>query len=176
MGVRGLTTYIQQNRQYLVNYELPHNSILMLDGDSVAANIFLQCLDKKSCFGGDYEIYAKGIVNFFTMLLDCKVTPYVLLDGAVEKRKFKTILNRMEERVKNSLKLNCTNEEKHAIYPLFLWPVFKDVLQKMSIPMVICDYECDGEVANIAKQLNSPVLSNMILIILYLMLLLYLFI
>lgn len=74
MGVRGLTTFINRNENYYMdNYVLPPNSVLVLDGESVAANIFTQYLRvRNTFFGGDYEIYADAIINFSICSLTAK--------------------------------------------------------------------------------------------------------
>lgn len=161
MGVRGLTTFILQRKEiFLEEYELPQNSCLVIDGNSMALNIFLSTFRKRSAIcGGDYDIYANAVNKFFKMLLACKITAYVIFDGATEKKKNKVIMKRVEEMLKASLKITCDNEADYTLFPLCLPMVFREVLKKLEIAAVNCDFECDREAATIAKQLNCPVLA-----------------
>lgn len=161
MGVRGLTTYINYNEMfYLDNYTIPPNSILLLDGESVAANIYVQHLEvRNTIFGGDYEIYADAIIKFFNMLFDCKIVPYVVCSGATEARKVDTLMERMRARNNRIIEANSRTEVYEPIFPLFIGEVFRNVLKTLNVKMVVCDFEADLEVANIAKELNAPVLS-----------------
>lgn len=161
MGVRGLTTFINRNENlYLDRYVIPQNSILVLDGESVAANIYVQNVRvRNTFFGGDYEIYADAVEKFFKMLFDCKITPYVVCSGATESRKVDTLMDRMRARINRIMQLDGRTEVDEPIYPLFIGEVFRDTLKKLNVKMVICDFEADLEAANIAKELNVPVLS-----------------
>lgn len=161
MGVRGLTTFINRNENlYLERYVIPQKSILVLDGESVAANIYVQHVRvRNTFFGGDYEIYADAVEKFFKMLFDCKITPYVVCSGATESRKVDTLMDRMRARINRIMQLDGRTEVDEPIYPLFIGEVFRDTLKKLNVKMVICDFEADLEAANIAKELNVPVLS-----------------
>lgn len=161
MGVRGLTTFINRNENlYMDRYVIPQNSVLILDGESVAANIYLQNLKiRNTYFGGDYEIYASAVIKFFNMLFDCKITPYVVCSGATELRKVDTLTQRMIARINRIMQLDCRTEVNEPIYPLFIGEVFRDTLKKLNVKIVVCDFEADLEAASIAKELDVPVLS-----------------
>lgn len=93
------------------------------------------------------------------MLFDCKIIPYVVCSGATESRKVDTLMERMKARINRIIQLDGRTEEDEPIYPLFIGEVFRDVLKKLNVKMVVCDFEADLEAANIAKQLDAPVLS-----------------
>lgn len=156
MGVCGLTTYIKNNkRKYLKTHHL-HNCNLILDGNSVATNLYTQSC-QESAFGGDYDKYFEFVKEFFKLLSKCMVTPYVIFDGGYEKRKIQTVRNRMKEKVE------CTRDVlpfTHSYsFPLFMRLVFREALIEMGIRFAQNDFEADDEIAAIARQLNCPVLS-----------------
>lgn len=156
MGVRGLTTYIKNNqRKYLKTHRL-HNCNIILDGNSIATNLYKACC-QESVFGGDYDKYFEYVKEFFKLLSKCMVTPYVIFDGGYEKRKIETVRKRLKE------KIACARDVlpfTHSYsFPLFMRIVFREVLIDMGIRFAQNDFEADDEIAAIARQLNCPVLS-----------------
>lgn len=156
MGVRGLTTYIKKNqRKYMKTYHL-HNCNLVLDGYSIATNLYIMsCCE--SAFGGDYDKFFEFVKGFFKLLSKCMVTPYVIFDGGYEKRKMDTVRKRMKD------KIACLRDvmpfTQSRSFPLFMRGVFREVVIEMGIKFAQSDFEADDEIAAIARQLNCPVLS-----------------
>lgn len=159
MGVRGLTTFIAKNaHKYLKRYEL-HDTYLVIDGNNIASHLYKWHCTKNDCFGGDYDSYAKVIYDFFKLLEDCNVIPLVIFDGGYEYKKFKTVFSRLKNKVKVVSHLNSVTERSVSMFPLFLRDVFVDIILKLNVKSVRCDFEADYEMACLARSLNCPVLS-----------------
>ncbi|KAK4880133.1 hypothetical protein RN001_008279 [Aquatica leii] len=159
MGVRGLTTFIaNRSDAYLRKYKL-HDTYLVIDGNSLAANLYQTNRTRNDCFGGDYDKYEKTICKFFDILLQCNITPLIILDGAYEKKKLRTVFERLRNKVKTFEKINSTNQTYHKVFPLFVRELFVEVVLRLGIKVIRCDFEADYELACLARTLNCPVLS-----------------
>ncbi|XP_076755143.1 single-strand DNA endonuclease protein asteroid isoform X2 [Xylocopa sonorina] len=159
MGIPGLTTYVN-NRSYLYlkYYEL-HDTYLVIDGNSIICQLYLNCARCNCVFGGDYDNYAQHVSNFFDDLLKCKVTPLVVIDGGCEDKKMKTIISRTKEKIRTASFFDISSQLRMKFFPLLLTDVFKDVLREKNIRHVQCLFEADKDIAAAAKILNCPVLS-----------------
>ncbi|KAL1494668.1 hypothetical protein ABEB36_010234 [Hypothenemus hampei] len=159
MGVRGLTTFINNRAHlYLIDYEL-HDCNVVIDGNSLAATLYKWHCKSNDCFGGDYDKFAVVIENFFQMLWECNVFPYVILDGGYEKRKLKTVIDRMQNKILAAEALHPMTKGSESSFPLFLREVFVDVVLKLNLKVARCEFEGDMEIAAIAQMLNCPVIS-----------------
>ncbi|XP_072394244.1 protein asteroid-like [Diabrotica undecimpunctata] len=159
MGIRGLTTFIQNRAHlYLENYEL-HDSNIVIDGNSIACQLYKWHTSSHDCFGGDYDKFRRAIHDFFDLLNQCNITPYVVLDGGYEHRKVNTVISRMKKKIKSANQLNCVTETSISVFPLLIKQTFRDVLAELKMKHVGCDFEGDTETSNIARTLNCPVLS-----------------
>lgn len=160
MGIRGLTTFIQsRSHLYMDRFEL-HDTNFVIDGNAVACQLYRwHCTYANDCFGGDYDKYGKVILDFFQLLFDCNITPYVVFDGGYESKKVATVITRMKNKISTAAALDSVSEGSYSVFPLFLRDCFEEVLTKLGIKKVRCDYEGDSETANMARALNCPVLS-----------------
>ncbi|XP_075213309.1 single-strand DNA endonuclease protein asteroid [Lycorma delicatula] len=160
MGVRGLTTYIANNhRKYLKKYKL-HNCYVIIDGNSLACQLFVKFTSKARCaFGGDYDKYVQYVRDFFLLLSKCDVKAIVLFDGGYEPRKINTVISRMSDRIAALSHVTPGSQNSAIIFPLLMRVVFKQILKEMNIPFVQCDFEADQEIASLAYKYNCPVLS-----------------
>ncbi|XP_023942361.2 protein asteroid [Bicyclus anynana] len=158
MGVRGLTTYINNKRDlYLKKYHL-HDTNLVIDGHNLCAQLFKD-LNTFSAFGGDYDKIASYTKTFFKNLRKCNVTPYVVFDGCHERRKLRTVLSRLRSKLKGTVLLDPVTQDSLKIFPYMLRDIFREVLIEMEISYTICEFEADDEIAALARHLNCPVLS-----------------
>lgn len=156
MGVRGLTTFIKNHEnKYFKKYKL-HNCTVLLDGNSVASNLFIWS-NIESAFGGDYDKFAKYIKEFFKVLKKCEVSPLVLFDGGYEQRKLRTVYSRMKDKLRSARDAQPLSGSLN--FPLFMRIVFREVLSELNIPFAQCDFEADDELAALARQLQCPVVS-----------------
>ncbi|XP_017021970.1 protein asteroid [Drosophila kikkawai] len=157
MGVRGLTSYIAQRAEiYLKPFEL-HSSALVIDGDNLACNLYKDVTGSYSAFGGDYDDFYRAVVQFFQVLAECSIRPYVLMDGGYEERKLRTVATRLRGKISVIKKINPT--DSITLFPLHLKEVFVDAVRDCGVPVMRCVFEADDELAALARKLNCPVLS-----------------
>ncbi|XP_076172624.1 inactive serine protease scarface isoform X4 [Ptiloglossa arizonensis] len=81
MGIRGLTTYIENHSDYYLKYYELCDTYLVIDGCNIYRKIYDTSENMNCKFGGDYDKYAQCVSNFFDDLKKCNVTPLVLFDG-----------------------------------------------------------------------------------------------
>ena len=159
MGIPGLMTYIAQHSDiYLRNYIL-HDTYLVIDGNSVASQLYSREAKGNCCFGGDYDKYAYCVSNFFDDLLKCKVTPLVIIDGGSEDKKLSTIYKRTKDRIHTASNLTPSRQARTQLFPLLLKEVFKNAAQQKGIKCAQSLFEADDDIASVARILNCPVLS-----------------
>lgn len=158
MGVRGLTTYVNLNQDVFLQYYLLHDTNLVVDGNSMCAQLY-RSLNCFSAFGGDYDKYAAFVRNFLKGFRKCNITPYVVFDGSHESRKLKTVHNRLRSKIRSASRLDVVTQGSLQIFPLLVRDVFKQILVEMNIPYTVCEFEADDEIATLARHLNCPVLS-----------------
>lgn len=158
MGVRGLTTYINQKKKEFLEDHLLYDCCLVIDGHSLCAQLF-RLLNSFVAFGGDYDKFGSYVRNFFKNLRKCNVTPYVLFDGSHEKRKLKTIYSRLRSKIYGASKLDPVTQGSIQIFPLLFRDVFIEALVDMNVAYTVCEFEADDELAAMARHLNCPVLS-----------------
>lgn len=157
MGVRGLTSFIARHAEYYLKpYEL-HDCNLVIDGDNLACNLYKDVSGKNSAFGGDYDSFYRSVVEFFHVLSECNIRAYVLMDGGYEKKKLRTVWQRMRGKIAGIKKIDPLNS--HHIFPLMMREVFVDAVNDCNIPVMRCAFEADEELAALSRKLNCPVLS-----------------
>ena len=158
MGIRGLTSFIDDHPELLTGFHL-HDTQIVIDGNNLYH--FLYYYFHIPCeYGGDYDQFARCCTAFFTALDSCNVTPYVVFDGAyaADGSKFETSLARARERVHMS---NIVAHGRRAkILPILTHSCFVRVLQRLGIEYVTCDFEADHQIAALARHWNCPVLTN----------------
>lgn len=155
MGVRGLTTYIAKNEdRYLNSFEL-HDCDLVIDGDSLSCQLYKST---NSAFGGDYDHFFRTICNFFGLLKQCNITPYVLLDGGYQPRKLCTVKHRLRAKVGAIKHLNLYNCQ--STFPILMRDVFVEAMEHCQVHYMRCIFEADDEVAALSRKLKCPVLSS----------------
>ncbi|XP_017772672.1 PREDICTED: protein asteroid [Nicrophorus vespilloides] len=159
MGVRGLASYVDKNsKQYLRTYDL-HDTYLVIDGNNLAAQLYVKHTICYDCFGGEYDTYRRTIKDFFDILKTCNVTPLIVFDGCYENKKLKTIYSRVNARIQMVSKLNAYTESASTVFPLFLRELFTEVVLSLGLKAVRCDFEADYEMACMASTLDCPLLS-----------------
>lgn len=99
MGIPGLTTYISKNSGFFYKENPLHDTLLLVDGNSLACQIYLTLTVTNSAFGGDYERFRHSIEKFMKLLLSCNILPIVVFDGGYERRKLKTTLSRLKNTI-----------------------------------------------------------------------------
>lgn len=79
MGVKGLTTFVEGNHNFLQNHKFK-NSRLVVDGCSLYFYLYFNHgLDQ--LHGGDYDAFACLLNQFLSALAACNIQAFVVLDG-----------------------------------------------------------------------------------------------
>ena len=128
MGVRGLFTYVTEN-QLLADHRLA-DTILVIDGPNLQHGLysrFLRTHDDRA-FGGDYTHLAVYIGAFFDALLECGVTPVVIMDGSFRPDKLVKKLERFDQAITTAYQIyqGCRTEGE-MISSVMNGHVFKQV-------------------------------------------------
>lgn len=158
MGVHGLTSYVEGNRQFFTELKL-RNTHLVIDGCSLYFRLYFTTgLDQIR--GGDYDEFAKVVQRFFAALSSCNVSPFVVFDGGMDEtdKKFKTLRDRALSKINEAHSLSRGSHG--SVLPLLTREVFKQVLCELGVPLVQCISEADFEIASLAHQWRCPVLTN----------------
>ncbi|XP_015911581.2 single-strand DNA endonuclease ASTE1 [Parasteatoda tepidariorum] len=159
MGVRGLSRFIEECN-FGRCFEL-HDTSVIIDGCSL-----LHCLYASSgaayIYGGDYDVYAACIINYFSCLKECNIEPIVIFDGGYDKsdRMLQKLLERQKHKLKNIKKFLENKESSTEVLPINAFEVFKNTLSEMGILYAQCDYEGDNQMASLAVHYGCPILSE----------------
>ena len=161
MGVRGLSTYLSQRRDFFDSKELRDTEVI-IDGNNLRFQLYRQCRGLNDCFGGDYDKYYKFVRQFFEKLKSCNISPVIVLDGAFEKdnRKIPTVISRINEHTKRAVACNPVNQSRNRVFPVFAQEVFIDVLRDLDIEVHQSSFEADEVIAHMAYSRSCPVVSN----------------
>ncbi|XP_040908776.1 protein asteroid homolog 1 [Toxotes jaculatrix] len=158
MGVQGLTTYVEGNRHFLQDVKF-RDSRLVIDGCSLYFRLYFNLgLDQQH--GGDYDAFARLLIQFLAALAACNIQPYVVLDGGMDPsdKKFPTLRQRLQSKIRESD--NIAHGRNGSVLPILTRDVFVQVLIQRKVPLVQCPAEADWEIACLAHQWNCPVLTN----------------
>lgn len=159
MGVFGLTSYISKNEsEFLKDHKL-HNCSILIDGNAAASLIYSHYTKCIHAFGGDYDKFAYCVKEFVALLRKCNIYACFIFDGGYEKRKLKTVVDRLKLNIGICSQFKNKYRESKC-FPLLLRDVFKDVLRSINVPVIQCNFEADQELVVLARILNCPVISN----------------
>ncbi|XP_078124671.1 single-strand DNA endonuclease ASTE1 isoform X1 [Sander vitreus] len=158
MGVQGLTTYVEGNRNFLQDVKF-RDSRLVIDGCSLYFRLYFNHgLDQQH--GGDYDAFACLLTQFLSSLAACNIQPFVVLDGGIDPsdKKFPTLRQRLQSKIREADSLS--HGRNGSVLPILTRDVFIQVLIQRGVPLVQCPAEADWEIACLAHQWNCPVLTN----------------
>ncbi|XP_033950116.1 single-strand DNA endonuclease ASTE1 [Pseudochaenichthys georgianus] len=158
MGVHGLTTYVEGNRNFLHDVKF-RDSRLVIDGCSLFFRLYFNYgLDQQH--GGDYDAFTCLLSQFLSALEACNIQPYVVLDGGIHPsdKKFPTLRQRLQSKIKEADSLS--HGRNGSVLPLLTRSVFIEVLIQRGVPLVQCPAEADWDIACLAHQWKCPVLTN----------------
>lgn len=162
MGIRGLSSYVQERSSKLLKpYEL-HNQPLVVDGNNLMFFALLSCRRHNCCFGGDYNILAEHVRDILRLFKKCRVDLVVVFDGGLDVggRKAAERMERSRRKLIASLKVLPSNQHRMSVLPLLFTIVFRDVLEEFGVQVIQHYCEADAEIAALARGLQCPVLSN----------------
>lgn len=155
MGIGGLSSYINQHSyEFLQQFQL-YDTRLAIDGQNIANEIYASNCD--SFFGGDYAVFSKLASDFFDELLECRVTPIVVMDGGTDEEKISSYDQDMKRNIRTISNLSA--HKKTDIAPFCLYEAFLQVARKKNIICVMALFDADAETAFVARFLDCPVLS-----------------
>lgn len=159
MGVRGLATLVDDNKEELLSDHKLHDTRVIIDGSNLYHFLYYH-YNIPVQYGGDYDHYARKCKHFFSMLRRCSVEPYIVFDGGYnpDDRKLPIVLERMESR-RLRAGLICL-KGRGCVLPILCYETFREVLVEMGIAHVSSMYEADREIAVLAHRWKCPVLSN----------------
>ena len=159
MGVRGLSTFIDDNKNIFLSDHKLHDTRVVIDGSNLFHFLYYHYKISHQ-FGGDYDHFARKCKRFFNILKECKITPFVVFDGGYDPddRKLPEVLNRMNDRRKRVGLIIAKG--RGCVLPILTYETFRQVLLELNIAHVSCVYEADREIAVLAKKWKCPVLSN----------------
>ncbi|XP_061598632.1 protein asteroid homolog 1 [Cololabis saira] len=158
MGVHGLTTYVEGNRNFLQDVKF-RDSRLVIDGCSLYFRLYFNHgLDQQH--GGDYDAFTHLLTQFLSALAACNIQAYVVLDGGMDPsdKKFPTLRQRLQAKIKEADSIS--HGRGGSVLPLLTRDVFIQVLIQMGIPVFQCPAEADWDIACLAHHWNCPVLTN----------------
>ncbi|XP_071390724.1 single-strand DNA endonuclease ASTE1-like [Centroberyx affinis] len=159
MGVQGLCRLIEANSQIYQDVCF-RDSRLLIDGSNLRHWLYFRSgLDQNH--GGEYAAFEDLIGKFVKALEDCRIQPYVVLDGGTDitGNRLDTLRSRAKDRIRRA---HTAAEEGGwgSILPPLANQVFKQTLARLEVPVAQCFGEADREIAALASEWKCPVLSN----------------
>ncbi|XP_067093316.1 single-strand DNA endonuclease ASTE1-like [Osmerus mordax] len=158
MGVRGLTSLVDDNGHILQDVSFKNNK-LVIDGCNLYYLLYFdEQLDQSH--GGDYDSFEGLICGFIKALRENGIEPYVVVDGGSDytDKKFETLKQRAEEKIHKAHDVSVGR--RGNVLPLIIKRVFSQVLTRLKVPFAKSIAEADREIASLAREWNCPVLSN----------------
>lgn len=157
MGVKKLTTFVDQNYQWQTK-NLSQNKIV-IDGYSLCYQLYFANHRRTGHLGGDYHEFYLTVRDYFYRLQYYSIEPHIVMDGVYHDRcKDATLRQRYIDRNKSIAKLGSSKFTD--VLPLFGGTVFIDAIRDMRLKFVVSDGEADSDIVSLANHLRCPVLSN----------------
>ncbi|VDP71780.1 unnamed protein product [Echinostoma caproni] len=167
MGVKGLTSYVNQNSANFADFQL-HNTWVVIDAMNFIHYVYIdKGLDTQ--FNGENFDLQIAIIKVLRVFQRCLVRPVFLFDGCHVTAKLSTQLNRARDRLQTSrtvahlaLKRPDANHTslRVPILPPLAPLVLAQTLTALHIPFVVSDRESDEDAVGLAMHLRCPVISN----------------
>ncbi|TDH11236.1 hypothetical protein EPR50_G00058810 [Perca flavescens] len=159
MGVQGLCTLLENHRDVYRDVRF-RQSRLVIDGCNLIYLLYFDSgLDQNH--GGEYAAFDALIEKFVKALRDCRITPYVVLDGGSDytDKKLETVTERAKDRIIRAHQAAVEGSHE-GILPRLVKGVFKQTLARLEVPVAKCYGEADQEIAALASEWQCPVLSK----------------
>ncbi|XP_029360811.1 single-strand DNA endonuclease ASTE1 isoform X2 [Echeneis naucrates] len=159
MGVQGLCSLLDSHGRIYRDVQF-RTSQLVVDGNNLLHLLYNRSgLDHNH--GGQYGAFEELIESFVRTLRDCKISPYVVLDGGTDPsdKKLETVTQRILRRIRKAHQAAVEGKNENILPPLTTM-VFKQSLARLEVPVAQCFGEADQEIAALANKLGCPVLSD----------------
>lgn len=162
MGVKGLSPFLYNREEAFFDTVRLKDCKVVVDGNVLRYRLYECCPDINSCFGGDYDKYARYIKKFFQLLLDNNIVPTVVFDGghAKDNKKLTTTVSRLNAMTRQSVDCNAENQGENKVFPIFIGEVFQEVLTELGIKMLQSSDAAAEVIAQLGITDNCPVISN----------------
>ncbi|CAK8683992.1 unnamed protein product [Clavelina lepadiformis] len=158
MGVRGLTTFIDERQRIHLLRTKFSEQCFVIDGSSLIYHIYDEAqLDTRH--GGDYAQFQKTVKHFFAQLKRCETRSIVILDGASDERKRLTHINRMQNNIEY-LHAIMVEHKRKLLLPILAREMFQQTLEELKVPFCYSLHDADQEIAAAANKFNAFVVSN----------------
>ncbi|CAB4069852.1 unnamed protein product [Lepeophtheirus salmonis] len=131
MGVRGLTAFM--NEYGCFEDVTITNKRLIIDGNNLRFVLLQRRVN--TYYGSDYDKYGDAVKAWFDRLIENGNSIILIFDGVAEDIKHKTAVAHVFVKVAKS-------------YP------------SEKVAVIQTHFECDNVMANLAKKLNAPVMTN----------------
>ncbi|ORX34024.1 hypothetical protein BD324DRAFT_638071 [Kockovaella imperatae] len=176
MGVRGLATFIKDNRQSLCSYRQfsedvagPSSRIpIVIDAWGLVFQLYLSCLPWAS--GGEYLRFSRLIKRFVDAWRKVGLEPVIVFDGTAPSAKHATIISRLERSFTISALFYTTSVESRsrpsfsrseAILPPLALHTFIHTVESLKVKTHFTPFgEADGIIVAIANDLGGYVLGQ----------------
>ncbi|XP_034729839.1 protein asteroid homolog 1-like [Etheostoma cragini] len=158
MGVQGLCTLLENHQDVYRDVRFRRNR-LVIDGCNLLHLLYFDSgLDQNH--GGEFAAFEALIEKFVKALSDCRITPYVVLDGGSDytDKKLETVTERATDRVNRAHKAAVEGSHQ-GILPQLANIVFIQTLARLEVQVAKCYGEADQEIAALASEWRCPVLS-----------------
>uniref|UniRef100_A0A8C3A8A8 Asteroid homolog 1 n=1 Tax=Cyclopterus lumpus TaxID=8103 RepID=A0A8C3A8A8_CYCLU len=159
MGVQGLTSLVDAHRRIYRDVQF-RESRLVIDGCNLLYKLYFDFgLDQNH--GGEYATFEVLIEKFVKALRECRISPYVVLDGGSDytDKKLQTLTLRAKNRIKKAHQA-AEGNQREGVLPQLVKLVFKQTLDRLEVPLAQCYGEADREIAALAREWRCPVLSQ----------------
>ncbi|XP_064400537.1 protein asteroid homolog 1-like [Halichondria panicea] len=158
MGIRTLTTYMNEKGHFEFVTLKKVSSRIVIDGFSLSYQLFC------GIGWGDYCEFYEKVLDFFTMLKSIGIEAYVVVDGIdYENEKAATSDDRVLQRLRMLSRAKSQIEQlkkNKMIVPNLAKVVFVDAVRKtIGARFFVADGEADRDVVSLANHLGCPVLG-----------------
>lgn len=173
MGVKGLQSFLKNNRENLATPCYLNNIHLVIDGMNLAWYLHAElCLRPGSAYfnsfkyGLDYVGYSCIVKQFFAALNSCSITPIILYDGSTvgdesdKASKEETIYRRALEKFNVASSLDESVETQSMVMSTNVMNTLVAICAELNLTSVATPFEADSHIARIANENKCPVLTN----------------
>eukprot|EP00057_Strongylocentrotus_purpuratus_P018499 XP_011672973.1 PREDICTED: protein asteroid homolog 1-like [Strongylocentrotus purpuratus] len=161
MGVRGLTTLVENHSKKLFKEITLQDTKLVIDGFGLLWYLLSQTHNEdRMSHGGEYELLRSKIQDFFQNLLKCNCTPYVVFDGSfdLDDKKHRTMLSRFKDKIR--MAGEALRGGDGLLMPPLSILIMKQILTEMNVGFAFSQFEADREIAVLANHWRCPVLGK----------------
>ena len=164
MGIRGLTTFMDNKYDRWVVVPVGSIKQLVVDGNNLCYKLY-HGNGHEWTHGGDYPGFSRAVTAFFCKLRQYGIDVVVILDGIdYKEEKTATARKRKEDGFelirRHQLGRSVSAAIDGIVLPILAKMVFIDCLQVAGIPFHVVDGEADEDIVAVANYYRCPVLAE----------------